>query len=283
MSHEERGTGLAVGGLDEWVDGIWEEATALEAVLVVHDYASLREALARTLAHYGYRASAVASREQALRALRSERPDVILLDMALAESDGAALALELAARPEWREIPVLALTSDRLGTEALRRFGFREELVMPVEQKQLLAAVDRALEPARRRTAAHLWLERANEQCRLPLEDQLRCEHLTLFFRFAAATRVEFRPGNEILIRRLTKGLAELGIHPDLETEGEELVIRYELTIADALSLDAPDPVEELVASLGAAFPELATRPEVLRQRVVELREDFRRLHRLAS
>src|SRR5690606_4344358 len=174
MAHEERGDAPR-SDLDDLVDSIWEESTGLETVLVVHGYDSLREALARTLQHYGYRAEEAASREQALRVIRAERPALVLLDFALGEDDGAALALELSARPESRGIPVLALTSDVLPDEALRRYRFREALVMPIEQRDLLAALDRTLETARQRVAVNLHLEPADEQCRLPLEDRMRC------------------------------------------------------------------------------------------------------------
>jgi CheY-like chemotaxis protein len=208
---------------------------------------------------------------------------VILLDVALGETDGASLAQELSTRPDWRDIPVIALTSDGLDEEVLRMHGFRDELVMPVEQKELLGALDRILENGRRAAAAHLQREGQEEQCRLPLEDRLSCEHLTLFSRVPVVTRVKFRPGNEMRVRRLSKGLGELGVHPELEMEGDDLVLRYELSLADALALEAPAPEDELFTALTAAYPELSTRPEALRRRLGELQDEFRRLHRLAS
>ena len=53
--------------IDPMVDAIWEHSTRIETILVVHVYACLREALVRTLEHYGYRALEAANREQALR------------------------------------------------------------------------------------------------------------------------------------------------------------------------------------------------------------------------
>jgi CheY-like chemotaxis protein len=283
MAQEERDSALSGYGVDELVEGIWEESTRLETVLVVHGYDSLREALARTLQHYGYRSLEASSREQALRLTRSERPAVILLDLALGDADGPALAAELAGRPESRGIPLLALTSDVLSDEARRRHGLREALVMPVEQKDLLAALDRALEPARRRASGNLRLEPSDEQCRLPLEDRLRSEHLSLFFRFPTSTRVELHPGSEMLVRGLSARLAALGVQPEVELDGGDLLLRYELSIADALSLESADSAAELFTALREAFPELAARPEALRRRIGELQSEYRRLQRLAS
>jgi CheY-like chemotaxis protein len=283
MAQEERDSAHSGYGLDELVEGIWQESTRLETVLVVHGYDSLREALARTLQHYGYRALEAGSREQALRLTRSDRPGVILLDLALGENDGAALAAELMGRPESRGIPLVALTSDVLPDDARRLHGLREALVMPVEQKDLLAALDRALEPARRRASGNLRLEPSEEQCRLALEDRMRSEHLSLFFRFPSSTRIELHPGNEMLVRGLTARLAALGIQPEVELDGGDLLLRYDLSIADSLSLDAADPAAELFAALREAFPELAARPEALRRRIAELHSEYRRLQRLAS
>lgn len=265
------------------VDRIWEESTQLETVLVVHGYDSLREALARTLQYYGYRTVEISSREQALRAIRVERPGVVLLDLALGEHEGLLLASELASRPESRDIPVLALTSDVLAAETLGLHGLREALVMPVEQKDLLAALDRVLEPARRHAAGSLRLEISDEQCRLPLEDRLRAEHLSLFFRFPALTRVALLPENEVLIRRLSARLASLGLGAELQIEGGDLLLRYELSIADALSLEVADPAGDLVTSLCEPYPELATRPDALRRRIDELQAEYSRLQRMAS
>jgi CheY-like chemotaxis protein len=269
--------------LDELVGAIWEESTRLETVLVVHGYASLREALVRTLEHYGYRALEASSREQAVRVARRERPDLVLVDLALGENDAPALAAMFAARPETWGMPVVALSSDVVPPEALRLHGFRDAVVMPVEQRDLLAALDRALDASRRRRREGLRLERSDEQCRLPLEDRLRSEHLSLFFRFATSTRIELRPAHEPLILGVASRLEALGIHPDIRLEDGELVLQYELTIADALSLGTVDPAEELFAALVQAFPELATRPDALRRRIGMLEAEFRRLQRLAS
>ena len=282
VTEERRGSAAETGLLDRLVDGIWQESTHLETILVVHAYTSLRHALARTLQHYGYRALEASSREQALRLLREERPEAILLDRALRENDGIALALEIAHRADLSDIPVLAIASDRVTDEDLRAHGFREALVMPIEQKDLLAAVDRALDPARRRAGA-MRRQAEEEQCRLALEDRLKPEHLTLFSRFPTSTRIELRPGSEATIRSLSARLAAFGIQPEIEMESGALLLRYEVSIAEALSLDSESPVADLATALGAAFPELASRPEALLYRIRSLESEYRRLLRMAS
>lgn len=283
MSDKERSFGPAASRLDDLVQGVWEESTRLETVLVIHGYPSLREALARTLEHYGYRALEASTREQALRVARGEPIDVVLLDFALGDADGASLAAEIASQPESRDVPVIGLSSDVVVHDEGVPDVFRETLVMPVEQKDLLAALDRSLHTARRRARGTLRLEPMDEQCRLPLEDHLCSEHLSLFFRFPTRTRIELRPANETLIQDLSARLSELAIPRDIRMEGGDLILLYELTIADALALSAGAATDDLFLALVEAFPELATRSDALRQRLGDLEAEYRRLQRIAS
>ena len=283
MPDEMRGLDPADPPIDHLVHGIWEESTRLETVLVVHGYPSLREALVRTLEHYGYRAVEASTREQAIRVARRERIDLVLLDFDLGTADGPALAGEIASRAETRDVPVIALSSDTMAGGGPLLPPFQEVLAMPVEQKDLLAALDRSLEAARRRSRAGLLLEARDEQCRLPLEDRLRSEHLSLFFRYPVRTRIELLPANEGRIHDLSGQLAELAIHPEIRMEAGDLVLLYELSIADAFALGTRNPIEELFLSLVEAFPELGTRPDALRRRLTLLESEYRRLQRIAS
>lgn len=283
MTTEERHGQAGDALVEPLVDSIWEESVALETILVVHGYSSLRHALSRTLQYYGYRTLEAASREQALRLIRAERPDVILLDRALGDGEGLALASELGQRAELADVPILALTSDTVPEETLREEGFREAVVMPVEQRHLLRAIDRMLAPARRRAAGGPRLAPSDEQCRLPLEDRLMAEHLTLFFHFPATTRIELGPGSETEIRAVSMRLAALGIRPEIEMESGALLLRYEVSIAEALALGGEDAERKIAHWLCDAFPELASRPEALEQRLEVLAGEFHRLQKIAS
>lgn len=270
--------------LNDLAEGVWEESARLETVLVVHGYPSLREALVRTLVHYGYRAVEAPDREQALRIVLGERIDLVLLDIDLHGGEGVALAAELAARPETRHVPVVGLSSEVIPRDAPQLGSFRLALGMPVEQKDLLAALDRCLNAGRSQGGGRLKLESSDEQCHLPLEDRLRCDHLSLFFRFPVSSRIELRPDSEPRIHALTARLAALAIHPEITVEGGGLLLQYELTIADALTLGiAEEAMDQLFSSLVAAFPELSVRPEELRRRLVTLEAEYRRLQRVAS
>lgn len=270
---------------DEILDALWLEGARLETLLVVHSYDSLRDALARTLEYYGYRVLEAGSRQEAVRIARQEHPDLVLLDLARGREGEPDIAMDIAGHPATRHIPILALSSDVVAAETLGMCGIREALLMPVEQSDLLAAIDRALEARRRPLAVDPALDRElGSQCTLELGDRLRSEHLTLSFRFPASTRIEIFPANNELIRSFLGRLAGLGIQTEIRVDGPDLVLSYELSIADALSVGynevAPD---ELFFALVDAFAELAWQPRALRHRIRHLEDEFRRLQRKAG
>ncbi|MEW2525325.1 response regulator transcription factor [Streptomyces sp. NPDC047071] len=77
-------------------------------VLVVDDEVSLTELLSMALRYEGWEIRSATDGLGAVRAARSFRPDVVVLDMMLADTDGLSLLGRL--RRELPEVPVLFLT-----------------------------------------------------------------------------------------------------------------------------------------------------------------------------
>lgn len=98
---------------------------------------------------------------------------------------------------------------------------------------------------------------------------------------FPAAARFGDLPQNREPLREFLGGLARRGIRPLLSREDGDVVVRYRLSVADALALGydrhAPD---ELASALEDAFPEMCAESEALRERVAALREQLRRRRR---
>jgi CheY-like chemotaxis protein/anti-sigma regulatory factor (Ser/Thr protein kinase) len=80
-------------------------------VLVVEDEGASTELLEVILHDADYRVAAVGNVAQATDAVHRERPQVILLDIALPGPDGWTLLQELKADPGTRDIPVVAVTA----------------------------------------------------------------------------------------------------------------------------------------------------------------------------
>ena len=82
---------------------------------------------------------------EALRALRAETPDLILLDMHLPDTTGLELLRLLKADPTMAPVPVVGVSADALpdNVDAALRAGAVGYLTKPVEVSKLLAVLDR--------------------------------------------------------------------------------------------------------------------------------------------
>jgi DNA-binding response OmpR family regulator len=87
-------------------------------ILVVDDEAPIRELLTDFFSKHGFRVSAAGLAEEARRLANQASPDLIVLDMALADTDGMDLLVALKAA--HAEIPIIILTGMGLDDEILR-------------------------------------------------------------------------------------------------------------------------------------------------------------------
>ncbi|MBP6775623.1 MAG: response regulator [Piscinibacter sp.] len=91
--------------------------------------------------------------EEGLAAMRSDRPDLVLLDMNLPDAPGGDVLDAMQADPDLRDIPVIVVSADatRLQVLTMLRRGVRAYLTKPFNVAEALAAIDAALvaEPAR--------------------------------------------------------------------------------------------------------------------------------------
>jgi CheY-like chemotaxis protein len=84
-------------------------------VLYVEDHADTREAVARMLEISGYDVSTAADGREALSVAIDRTPDVILLDLALPEMNGAQLVELLRSYHRLSAIPVVVLSAMHTG------------------------------------------------------------------------------------------------------------------------------------------------------------------------
>jgi DNA-binding response OmpR family regulator len=113
-------------------------------VLVVEDEAALRETLQYNLVRQGYQVHLAADGRLALEVARTERPDLVLLDLMLPGIDGLEVCRVL--RQEMN-IPILMLTAkaDEVDKVVGLEVGADDYITKPFSMRELLARVKAAL------------------------------------------------------------------------------------------------------------------------------------------
>ncbi|KUH69047.1 histidine kinase [Mycolicibacterium novocastrense] len=128
-------------------------------VLIADDNADMREYVARMLRNDGYLVDAVTDGQQALDAVRTELPDVVISDVMMPLLDGLQLVSALRSDPRTAAIPVLLLSA-RAGQEAAiegLQAGADDYLVKPFAAAELLARVRANVKLARIRNHHARW------------------------------------------------------------------------------------------------------------------------------
>ena len=119
-------------------------------ILVVEDNAANMKLACLLLENAGHVALTAVDAEIGLTLARTERPDLILMDIQLPGMDGMAATRLLKADPATASIPVIALTAmamkeDREKTSAA---GCDAYIAKPLRYKELLAAIEGLLNAA---------------------------------------------------------------------------------------------------------------------------------------
>ena len=110
------------------------------SILVAEDDRTLAETLAYNLQKEGYEASIVRTGLEALVAARSQRPDLILLDLMLPEIDGFEVCRTVRAESP---VPIIILTArdDEVDRVLGLELGADDYVVKPFSLRELLARV----------------------------------------------------------------------------------------------------------------------------------------------
>lgn len=124
-------------------------APGIEGLLLyIEDNVSNAQVLQRVLAHRpGVRLIHADDGETALRILKRERPDLILLDLHLPDMPGEELLRRIRGNPVMRSIPVAVLSADAGDAQAKRLLdaGASAYVTKPFNVTRVLALVDETL------------------------------------------------------------------------------------------------------------------------------------------
>jgi two-component system cell cycle response regulator DivK len=112
-------------------------------ILVVEDQEDNMQILRDTLTNAGYEIVEAVNGEEALAAIASGRPDLILMDIQIPIIDGYEATRRIKADPALRSIPIVAVTSHALdgGEEKARAAGCDDFVAKPYSPRLMLAKV----------------------------------------------------------------------------------------------------------------------------------------------
>ncbi len=113
-------------------------------VLLVEDNELNRDMLIRRLTRAGLQVVPAGDGQEALDKMRSEQPDVVLMDMNLPVMDGWTACRNARQDDSIRQIPIIALTAHAMESDRLQALeaGCDDYATKPIDFPDLLAKIE---------------------------------------------------------------------------------------------------------------------------------------------
>jgi two-component system response regulator (stage 0 sporulation protein F) len=119
---------------------------AMATILVIDDEASIRHLLKETLVQAGHRVLEANDGKAGLASYQQHRPDLVIMDLLMPETDGLEATLQLSR--EYVDTKIIAITGaqgDRNFLDVARLFGACRAFEKPFDLKQIVQAVQEEL------------------------------------------------------------------------------------------------------------------------------------------
>jgi two-component system, cell cycle response regulator DivK len=119
----------------------------MRKVLVVEDNEMNRDMLSRRLTRRGFQVIFAVDGQQGVDLARSERPDIILMDMSLPVMDGWEATRRVKSDDATRGVPVIGLTAHAMAGDRDKAIaaGCDDYDTKPVELERLIGKMERLL------------------------------------------------------------------------------------------------------------------------------------------
>ena len=118
-----------------------------KTILIVEDFADTRLAVKFMLEGLGYQVVEAENGWQAVEVVKRQRPDLIIMDMALPQVDGLSATKIIRQFKETSEIPIIAFTAsgEFIYDQAIQA-GCNDLITKPVEINTLQTIIEKHLE-----------------------------------------------------------------------------------------------------------------------------------------
>jgi chemotaxis protein histidine kinase CheA/ActR/RegA family two-component response regulator len=117
-------------------------------LLVVDDSPSVRRVVSNMLKANGWEVLTARDGIEALEQIARDRPAAVLLDIEMPRMDGYELMASIRAQEQYRDLPLIALTSRAAGKHRQRamQLGANEYIIKPYQDQELLAVINRLVQ-----------------------------------------------------------------------------------------------------------------------------------------
>jgi PAS domain S-box-containing protein len=118
-------------------------------LLLVEDDALNREIASAVLRSAGIEVSVACDGKAALEMLKQQRFDGVLMDCQMPVMDGYAATRALRQQPQWRELPVIAMTANALAGDRAKVLaaGMNDHIAKPIDVEEMFATLARWVGP----------------------------------------------------------------------------------------------------------------------------------------
>ena len=147
---DEQGDGKAEDTVDNNADETTEDASVIKPkILCVDDVQFMLLSMKQRLKRY-YDTFPAQNVEEMYKILNKTKPNLIILDINMPDTDGFKIIEELKSNPDHSDIPVIFLTGDRRDDSVIKclELGAADVLFKPISDEDLYACIDRELNPA---------------------------------------------------------------------------------------------------------------------------------------
>jgi two-component system, cell cycle response regulator DivK len=123
-----------------------ERQEGMPSILVVEDNLDSRGALRALLEAYGFDVLEADDGEQGVQTALRASPDLVLMDIMMPVMDGVQATRTLRASPDFRQVPIIALTAMAGARDLALAAGCDEHLQKPIDIPVLLSTIRSLLE-----------------------------------------------------------------------------------------------------------------------------------------
>ena len=113
-------------------------------ILIVDDHPMMVKTLSAVVGCHGHETLVAYGGQEALDIIKTDRPDIVLLDLMMPDMDGFETLRRLRAMPQGKELPVIVITAREENglEERVMSAGGNGFLQKPVEGKTLADIID---------------------------------------------------------------------------------------------------------------------------------------------